>query len=390
MPANLVFFEVVNVKLILTNENIIHNQRIGLKFVFTFVPLKNNFMRKLIVLLVSIMSVFSISAQKEYKIRTVAFYNVENLFDTINDVTKNDEFSPMMELKAGRSKVYWDKIDKLGKVINELGAEKAKTSPAILGVAEIENKQVLEDLVKNKHLKKKRYGIIHFDSPDKRGIDVALLYQQRYFKPVHYEAVNPNIYSNNKKVYTRDILWVSGYLDDELVHILVNHWPSRRGGEAKSSPLREKAAYKVTQIMERIRENDKDAKIIIMGDFNDDPMNKSFKEVIKTKSDKEDVAQDDVYNPYEKMFEKGLNTTAYRDNLSLFDQIMFTSPLLNKKGRKDFSSYKMFKSGIFNKRFLMQKQGRYKGYPFRSFSNGQYSGGYSDHYPVYLYLIKEK
>ena len=362
----------------------------GLKFVYTFAQLKNDFMRKIILPFVFLLSIFVTSAQKAYKIRTVAFYNVENLFDTINDVTKNDEFSPMMELKANRSQVYWDKIDKLGKVISELGKEKAKTSPAIIGVSEIENKQVLEDLVKNKHLKKQRYGIIHFDSPDKRGIDVALLYQQRYFKPVHFEAVNPNIYSNNKKVYTRDILRVSGYLDDELVHILVNHWPSRRGGEAKSSPLREKAAYKVTQIMEKIRENDKDAKIIIMGDFNDDPMNKSFKEVIKTKAEKSDVAEGDVYNPYEKMFEKGLNTTAYRDNLSLFDQIMFTAPLLNKDEKKDFSSYKMFKSGIFNKRFLMQKQGRYKGYPFRSFSNGQYSGGYSDHYPVYLYLIKEK
>lgn len=390
MPANLCFLKSVNVKLTLTNKIFIHNEIIGLKFVYTFVPFKNNFMRKLITLLFFVTGVLTASAQKEYKIRTVAFYNVENLFDTINDTTKKDEFSPIMEMSSNRSKVYWDKIDKLGKVISELGSEKAKTSPAILGVAEIENKQVLEDLVKNDHLKKKRYGIIHFDSPDKRGIDVALLYQQRYFKPVHYEAINPNIYSENKKIYTRDILLVSGYLDDELIHIIVNHWPSRRGGEAKSSPLREKAAYKVTQIIDKIRGEDENAKIIIMGDFNDDPMNKSFKEVLETKSKKNDVEKGDLYNPYEKMFEKGLNTTAYRDNLSLFDQILFTSSLLNRKGKNDFSDYKMFKSGIFNKRFLMQKKGRYKGYPFRSFANGQYSGGYSDHYPVYIYLIKNK
>jgi len=343
-----------------------------------------------ITFLLALFIIVPIVAQKEYKIRTVAFYNLENLFDTINDTTKNDEFSPMMEMKANRSEVYWDKINKLGEVIDVLGKEKAKTSPAILGVAEIENKTVLEDLVKSDKLKKKRYGIIHFDSPDKRGIDVALLYQQRYFKPVHYEAMNPNIYAENKKIYTRDILLVSGYLDDELVHIIVNHWPSRRGGEAKSSPLREKAAYKVTQMIEKIRANDENAKIIIMGDFNDDPMNKSFKEVLQTKSNKTKVKEKDIYNPYEEMFEKGLNTTAYRDNLSLFDQILFTSPLLNKDGEKDFSSYKMFKSGIFNKRFLVQKKGRYKGYPYRSFANGQYTGGYSDHYPVYLYLIKEK
>ncbi|CAM1342775.1 endonuclease/exonuclease/phosphatase family protein [Tenacibaculum amylolyticum] len=346
-------------------------------------------MKRIVFLSVLLLNFLVVNGQKKYKIRTVGFYNLENLFDTINDTAKDDEFSPMMELKTNRSKVYWNKIDKLADVIDQMGEEKAKTSPAILGVAEIENKQVLEDLVKSKKLKKKRYGIIHFDSPDKRGIDVALLYQQRYFKPVHYEAVNPNIYSNNKKVYTRDILWVSGYLDNELVHVIVNHWPSRRGGEAKSRPLREKAAYKVSQIIEQIREKEKNPKIIIMGDFNDDPTNSSFKSVLKTKAKKKNVKPGDIYNPYEKMFKKGLNTLGYRDNVNLFDQIMFTYPLLNKKGENDFTSFKMFKSAIFNKRFLTQKKGRYKGYPFRSFSNGQYTGGYSDHYPVYIYLIKE-
>lgn len=328
------------------------------------------------------------NSSKKFKIRTVAFYNLENLFDTVNDTEKNDEASPIMELEGDKEKVYWDKIEKLSTVISQLGEEKAHTSPSIIGVAEIENKKVLEDLVKSDKLKKKHYGIIHFDSPDNRGIDVALLYQQRYFKPIHFEAFNPNIYEENKKVHTRDILLVSGYLDDELVHIIVNHWPSRRGGEAKSRPLREKAAYKVSQIIEKIKETDSNPKVLIMGDFNDDPINSSFKNVLKTKAEKKDVTQGDIYNPYEDMFRRGFNTLGYRDNINLFDQILFTSPLLDK-GEKDFSSYKMFKSGIFNKRFLTQKSGPYKGYPFRSFSNGKYTGGYSDHYPVYLYLIKE-
>ncbi|CAL2089446.1 Endonuclease/exonuclease/phosphatase family protein [Tenacibaculum sp. 190524A02b] len=326
---------------------------------------------------------------KQFKIRTVGFYNLENLFDTENDTEKNDEASPIMELEGDREKVYNDKLDKLSSVIVQLGKEKSNTSPAILGVVEVENRKVLEDLVKTEKLKKKRYEIIHFDSPDKRGIDVALLYQQRYFKPIHYEAFNPNIYNENKKVYTRDILLVSGYLDDELVHVIVNHWPSRRGGEAKSRPLREKAAYKVTQIIEKIKETDPNPKVIIMGDFNDDPINSSFKNKLKTKANKKNVAKGEIYNPYEDMFRRGFNTLGYRDNINLFDQIMFTSPLLDK-GKKDFSTYKMFKAGIFNKRFLTQKKGRYKGYPFRSFSGGKYTGGYSDHYPVYLYLIKEK
>ncbi len=342
----------------------------------------------LIVVLVSISS-FAQQGQKEYKIRTVGFYNLENLFDTVNDLEKNDEASPMMELKGDREKVYNDKLEKLSDVLLQLGADKAKTSPALIGVVEVENKKVLEDLVATDKLKKKRYGIIHFDSPDKRGIDVALLYQKRYFKPIHFEAFNPNIYSENRKVYTRDILWVSGYLDDELVHVIVNHWPSRRGGEAKSRPLREKAAYKVTQIIEKIKEDDSNAKIIVMGDFNDDPINSSIKTVLKAKAKKKNVKEGDLYNPYENMFRRGFNTLGYRDNINLFDQILITSPLLDK-GEKDFSSFKMFKSGIFNKRFLTQKKGRYKGYPFRSFSWGKYTGGYSDHYPVYMYLIKEK
>ena len=224
--------------------------------------------------------------------------------------------------------------------ILQLGSDKAKTSPALLGVVEVENKKVLEDLVATDKLKKKRYGIIHFDSPDKRGIDVALLYQKRYFKPIHFEAFNPNIYSENRKVYTRDILWVSGYLDDELVHVIVNHWPSRRGGEAKSRPLREKAAYKVTQIIEKIKEDDPNAKVIVMGDFNDDPINSSFKTVLKAKAKKKNVKEGDIYNPYENMFRRGFNTLGYRDNINLFDQILITSPLLDK-GEKDFSSFKM-------------------------------------------------
>jgi predicted extracellular nuclease len=327
--------------------------------------------------------------EKKYTIRTIAFYNLENLFDTINDVSVNDEASPMMELKFNRSIVYWDKIDKLASTIAQIGLDKAKTSPALIGVSEVENRSVLEDLVKSKHLAQKKYGIIHYDSPDKRGIDVALLYQKKYFSPIFHEVFNPNIYRNNRKVFTRDQLLVTGYLDGELIHLIVNHWPSRSGGEAKSRPLREKAAYQNLKIIDKIRKKDEDAKIIIMGDFNDDPINSSFKKILKTKRKKKNVGENDIYNPYENLHRKGYNTLAYRDNLNLFDMILISSPLL-EKGKKDFSTYKMYQAMIFNKRFLSDTKGKYKGYPFRSFSNGGYTGGYSDHYPVYMYLIKEK
>jgi hypothetical protein len=342
------------------------------------------------VLFLTISSVlFSQGNGKQYTIRTIAFYNVENLYDTINDLTINDEASPMMELKANKSKVYWQKIDNMASVIAQIGAEKANTGPAIIGVSEIENLNVLEDLVKSKHLAKMDYGIIHYDSPDKRGIDVALLYQKRYFKPVFHQSFDPNIYRDGYKVYTRDQLLVSGYLDDELIHIIVNHWPSRSGGEAKSRPSREKAAYQNTKIIEQVREKDANAKILIMGDFNDDPTNSSFKTVLKTKWKKEDVIENDIFNPFEEMHKKGFNTLGYRDNINLFDMVLISEPLLNK-GENDFSTYKMFKAMIFNQRFLTGRTGQYKGYPFRSFADGGFTGGYSDHYPVYVYLIKEK
>ncbi|WP_298782133.1 endonuclease/exonuclease/phosphatase family protein [uncultured Polaribacter sp.] len=343
----------------------------------------------LIIISLSTSTLFSQKKEKKYNIRTIAFYNLENLFDTINDTTINDEASPIMELKANRSKVYWDKIDKLSSVISQIGLDKANTSPAIIGVSEVENLSVLDDLVKSKHLIQKNYGIIHYDSPDKRGIDVALLYQKKYFKPIHHESFNPNIYKENYKIYTRDQLLVSGYLDDELIHLIVNHWPSRRGGEAKSRPLREKAAHQNTKIIAKIREKDDNAKILIMGDFNDDPTNSSFKKVLKTKSHKNKIGKMDIYNPYEDLYRRGFNTLGYKDKINLFDMILISSPLLNKS-KKDFSTYKMFKAMIFNKRFLTEKNGKYKGYPFRSFSNGVYAGGYSDHYPVYMYLLKEQ
>lgn len=341
------------------------------------------------VLLLMSATTFGQKSGKKYNIRTIAFYNLENLFDTINDVTKNDEASPMMELKGNRSKIYWKKINNMAYAISQIGLDKTKTSPTIIGVSEVENRTVLEDLVNSTHLKNKRYKIIHYESPDKRGIDVALLYQPRYFKPVHDESFDPNIYRENKKVYTRDQLLVSGYLDDELIHLIVNHWPSRSGGEAKSRPLREKAALQNTKIIEQIREKDENAKILVMGDFNDDPFNSSFKKILNAKGEKKEVGKKDIYNPYEPLFKAGYNTLGYRDNINLFDMILISSPLLDK-GKKDFTSYKMFQARIFNKQFLTNRRGQYKGYPFRSFSNGAFTDGYSDHYPVYMYLIKER
>ncbi|WNH13782.1 endonuclease/exonuclease/phosphatase family protein [Thalassobellus suaedae] len=329
----------------------------------------------------------NINAQEKiFKIHTIAFYNLENLFDTINDPNKLDEYSPMMELKTNRSVVYLKKIKNMAQVISEIGVDITKNSPAIIGVAEIENKQVLNDLVNDSILLRKNYGIIHFDSPDARGIDVALLYQKKIFTPIASSKHELKIYDDSRKrVYTRDQLLVSGNLDGELIHVIVCHWPSRRGGEQRSRPKRVAAAKVSKHLVDSLQTINPYAKIFIMGDLNDNPTNKSVKDILKAKKDRQKVELKGVYNPFETFYNNGEGTTAYRDSWSLFDQIMVTKPLLEK----DYSTFRYYKAGIYNKNYLITNTGKYKGYPHRSWSNGGFDNGYSDHFPVYTYIIKE-
>lgn len=327
--------------------------------------------------------------EKQYKINTVAFYNVENLFDYERDTSIYDEdWTPEGRNNWTREN-YEDKLSKLARVISEIGADVAGTSPAIVGVAEVENRRVLEDLVNEPALRKDNYGIVHFDSPDRRGIDVALLYKKNVFTPTDYKAHELLLYdseNSNKRIYTRDQLLVSGMLDGEMVHLIVNHWPSRYGGEKRSRPNRMKAAELTRQIIDSLFTEDPYAKIIEMGDMNDDPTSPSIKEGLKAKRSREGLKMKELYNPMEELHRKGLGTLAYRDAWNLFDQMIVSTELT----KKDYSSYRFYKAGIYNKNYLQTPRGKYKGYPFRMFANGGYTGGYSDHFPVYVYLIKEK
>jgi len=324
----------------------------------------------------------------KYKIRTIAFYNVENLFDTINNPNTFDDDYTRKGKNNYTSKIYWDKIEKLSTVISQIGFNKTNTSPALIGLAEIENRFVLQDLINAKKLKNKQYQIIHFDSPDVRGIDVALLYQEKYFTPISQEKFEVKLWeASGKRIYTRDILLVSGILDSELIHIIVNHWPSRRGGQIKSNPKREKAAYITQKIINKINLENENAKIIVMGDFNDDPTDKSIKIGLKASAELE-LIPNTLYNPMEKMYKNGLNTLGYRDGLNLFDQILMSDDCISLD--KNYIFFKFYKAGIFNPNYIITQKGRYKGYPFRSFQYNNYTGGYSDHYPVYIYLIKKE
>ena len=344
---------------------------------------------QLLFLMLLITAFVRVNAQeaKKYKIHTVAFYNVENLFDTEDDTTKNDEASPIMEINADREGIYKKKVSNMAQVISDIGKDDTRNSPAVIGLCEVENRQVIEDLANDPSLLNKDYGIVHFDSPDRRGIDVALMYQKALFQPVSKSTHTLKIFddTSRKRIYTRDQLLVTGKLDGETMHFIVNHWPSRRGGEERSRAKRVAAAKLNKRIVDSLQVIDPYAKIIIMGDLNDNPNNASVKDVLKAERKKKNVELKGIYNPMIEFFKKGLGSNAYRDSWSLFDQIMLTKPFIEE----GYESFKFYKAGIFNKNYLINTNGRYKGYPFRSFADGGFTGGYSDHFPVYVYLIKE-
>ncbi|TNE54123.1 MAG: endonuclease/exonuclease/phosphatase family protein [Bacteroidetes bacterium] len=328
---------------------------------------------------------FSQQNKKNYYTTIVGFYNLENLFDTIdNPDTRDEEYLP--EGKNGwTSERYWEKIGQMSRVISEIGTDVNPDGPAILGISEIENKEVVEDLVKSEKLKARNYGIVHYNSPDRRGVDVGLIYQPKYFKVTNSKSVTLKI-EGEPDFYTRDQLVVSGLLDGEPVHIIVGHWPSRRGGEKRSAPKRIAAAKLGRQIIDSLYEVDPTAKIIYMGDLNDDPTNASVRRHIKTTTDKNDTVSGRMYNPMQEMYRRGIGSLAYRDNWNLFDQTMLSNDFM----KKDYSSFRFYGARVFNKTYLMQPEGRYKGYPMRTFSGGIYTGGFSDHFPVYVVLVKEK
>lgn len=325
---------------------------------------------------------------RSFKINTIAFYNLENLFDYEDDPMTFDDHRTPNGKDHWTAEIYYAKLKNMAKVMAEIGSEISGTTPAIIGVCEIENRKVLEDLLNQKPLRESDYGIVQFDSPDRRGIDVGLLYRKKLFTPINFKAHELRIYNDNdlsKRIFTRDQLLVSGMIDGEKIHIIVSHWPSRRGGEARSRPKRIKAAQLNKRIIDSLFSINPYAKIITMGDLNDDPISSSVKDVLKTQKSRHKLKIKALFNPMENIFNKGIGSLAWRDRWNLFDQIILSSELL----KKTYSSYRFYKAGVYNKSYLANSRGPYKGYPFRSFVNGAFTGGYSDHFPVFVYLIKE-
>lgn len=314
----------------------------------------------------------------------IAFYNLENLFDTINEPDVNDEeFTPEGNNRWGALK-YNNKLENMAYAISKLATDKfCPQGPAVIGVSEIENRTVLEDLIKTGELAKRNYGIVHFDGPDRRGVDVGLLYDRNQFTVD--TAISVRLYMKDvPDLRTRDQLVVSGRLANERVHIIVNHWPSRLGGERKSSPRREAAAALSKHLADSIWAADPDSKVIIMGDLNDDPNNRSCAKILGAVKRQDEVQPGGYFNAMWELFDNGIGTLGYNGKWNLFDQIIITSNLVGK----DRSTLKYFKTEIFNKDFLRQENGKFKGYPLRTHAQGRYLNGFSDHFPVIIYLAK--
>lgn len=328
----------------------------------------------------------SYAQQHHYKPLVAAFYNLENFYDTVdNTMIDDNDFLPD-GAKNYTGKIYLDKVGKLATVLSQIGTEVTADGAAIIGVAEIENDTVLNDLIHHPLLASRGYKIVHYDSRDFRGVDVAFLYNPKYFKVLVSHKLFVQLPAGAKeRRYTRDVLWVKGVLDGDTVHVFVNHWPSRLGGEERSMPGRFAAAQVDKNMMDSIEKYEPGAKIIVMGDLNDDPVSPSITKVLNAKGNIAEVKPGGLYNPWVTMYKKGIGTLAYQDAWGLFDQIMISYSWLSKEQ----SGYYFYQQHIFNRDYLVENIGRYKGYPMRTWDGNSYRGGYSDHFPTYLVLLKK-
>lgn len=329
------------------------------------------------------------SAQKKYSVYGIGFYNQENLFDTCHDEGKRDyDFLPTGSYKWNAMK-YNHKLNNMSRALADMGTDVLPNiGCAIIGLAEVENSKALDDLIAQPALSARNYQYVHIEGPDRRGIDCALLYNPSLFSVKNTRLV-PYVQKLKKDsaFYTRGFLTVSGTLADENVAVIVCHLPSR----FSESFYRELGAEQVKAIKDSLLNDDPNCKVFIMGDMNDDPIDKSMAGILKGKANIKDVNEGDMYNPwYNILVKEGVGTLLYQGSWNLFDQILVTPNLLNKDDKKDFSSLKFWKNQIFKRDYLFQTEGKYKGSPKRTTAGGVWLNGYSDHLPVVVYLVKEQ
>lgn len=302
---------------------------------------------------------------------TLAFYNLENLFDTLKDPNILDaDFTPHGDLKWNHER-YTQKLNGLAKTIAQVGKAETGQAPALIGVAEVENKKVLNDLLQTEELHTLNYDFVHHNSPDERGIDTALLYDKNRFEVLESRSYSLHLQTaQGVRDFTRDILYVEGKLAGVPVFVLVNHWPSRGEGVAISEPKRIAAAERNREIIQDIQARDPEARILIMGDFNDDPQSIAVRD---------HLVSTDFYNPMVFLLTRYAGSLNHRGDWYLFDQIILSPNWM--KAYDNPLEYE--KSAIYNPEYLKEQEGKYRGNPLRTYAGDKYLGGLSDHFPVY-------
>ena len=338
--------------------------------------------------LVLLLTAGATCAQKKYNVYGVGFYNLENLFDTCHDAGKNDyEYLPDGTNKWTGLK-YRSKLKNMSKVLAEMGTDwLPNVGCAVIGVAEVENARCLADLCNQAPLKARGFKFCHVEGPDRRGVDCGLLYNPSLFKVREVKLVPyDNKAAKIKNYATRGFLTVSGTLGGENLTVIVCHWPSR----GVESSYRESAGSQVRALKESLQRANPNVKIIIMGDMNDDPQDKSMAVALGAKRKIKDVKAGELYNPWWDVLASGTGTLQYDGKWNLFDQIVLSQNLLHKEGANDYNTLKLRKHQIFRRDYLFQKEGQYKGNTLRTHAGGVWLNGYSDHLPTVVYLMKEQ
>lgn len=341
----------------------------------------------LLLAIYSLLAVPSAAQTETFRAYAVGFYNVENLFDTYDDSTNtgDDEFLPRGPYKWTERK-YQQKLENLAYVLGRMARKYTPRGPAAIGIAEVENRKVLDDLAGREELSEMGLAVIHGESPDRRGIDVAMLYNPNLYRVARYSYHRfPTIESDSSYV-TRDQLLVEGEIGGDTLAIIVCHWPSRYGG-SKSNHLRERAAALTRSLVDSLQAIHHNMKIIVLGDLNDDPTNTSLRSVLKAKRRRQDVGTGELFNTTWPLFARGIGTLAYQGKWNLFDQIIVNEPLLREASKTEL---RYWYTEVGNLDELTAQTGRYKGSPHRTFQNNTFVNGFSDHYPVWVYLTRQE
>lgn len=316
------------------------------------------------------------------KTGVIAFYNTENFFDIYDDPQKHEnEYTPKGSRRWTPQR-YRNKVGKISSVLSEIGKKETGEPPFIIGLAEIENKRVLKDLVHAEHLEELGYRYIHYESLDERGMDTALLYREGYITPVYSEPIR-SVYTRQDGVstdYTRDILYVQFELNQRIIHTFTVHLPSRRDLDVNRN-YRNLILKQLREKVDSLFAEDPHAFIVVMGDFNGNPNDEDARSLLRTVGQMGKIS-DELFNPMLNMGGYGEGSLKHDGRWILFDQILFSHAFfLDEEPRINFHS-----AHIYNDRSVQEWNRRFKGSPFRTFAGTKYLGGYSDHFPVYAII----